>query len=63
VIASPLRDIWIVADNKNIEVACCVDDAVSAVFCQDDSLCRGQQVGQAFFGLMKSFDRNDNGDG
>ena len=41
VIACPLRHIGVVADNKNVEVARSVDNAVGAVFCQDDSLCWG----------------------
>ena len=42
VVASPLRDVFVVADNEHIEVVRGVDHAIGAIFCQDDSLGRGQ---------------------
>ena len=60
-ISCPLCDVGVIANDICFELSCSFDHAVGAIFCQDESFGWCQQIRQAFFGLMKSLDRNDHG--
>ena len=44
VVASPLRDNFVVAHDEHVEVGRGVDHAIGTIFCQDDSLGWCQQI-------------------